>query len=385
MLADITLKVPSTIEFGLGKIATLKDHLKSNRRVFFLVDAPVVKEIEPLLRNISEMGIKTQVSSEVVPEPPIESLEKLLKPVAQFNPDAVVGIGGGSTMDLAKLASVLFNSAQKTEDIIGIDKVQARSVKLITATTTAGTGSEVTPIAVLTDTEAGLKKGVVSKHIVPDVAIVDPALTITMPPALTAVTGMDAITHCIEAYTNRFAHPVIDTLALEGVKLMFRNLEQAVVDGNNLEARSAMALGSLYGGLCLGPVNTAAVHALAYPLGGLFKVSHGTSNSVLLPFVMKFNLPSCTARYADIARALGLDGAQSEETLAIQAIKEIRALSERCSIPASLQELEIPESAIQEMAVAALQVQRLLNNNPREVRLEDAVAIYQAAYRGDVS
>ena len=384
MLGNITLNFPSTIEFGSGKITTLKDHLKSSRRVFFLIDVPVLQELKPLLREIRQMGIETEISSEIVPEPPIESLENLLLPVSTFNPDTVVGIGGGSTMDLAKLVSVLFNSDQKIKEIIGINNVKRRSVKLITAATTAGTGSEVTPIAVLTDIKAGLKKGVVSKYLVPDVAIVDPALTIGMPAGLTAVTGMDAITHCIEAYTNRFAHPIIDTLALEGIKLMCKNFEKAVNNGNDLEARSAMALGSMYGGLCLGPVNTAAVHALAYPLGGLYKISHGTSNSVLLPFVMKFNLSACTSRYAAIARAMGIDGALPDETLAIAAIREIRALSKRCGIPGSLQELGIPESAIQEMAEAALQVQRLLSNNPRDVRMEDAVVIYDAAYRGNL-
>ncbi len=384
MLDNITLNVPSTIEFGSAKIATLKDHLKSSRKVFFLIDDPVLQGLEPLLREIGQMGIETEISSEIVPEPPIESLKNLLPPVAAFNPDTVVGIGGGSTMDLAKLVSVLLNSDQKIKEIIGINNVKRRSVKLVTAATTAGTGSEVTPIAVLTDIKAGLKKGVVSKYLVPDVAIVDPALTIGMPAALTAVTGMDAITHCIEAYTNRFAHPIIDILALEGIKLMCKNLEKAVADGKNLEARSAMALGSMYGGLCLGPVNTAAVHALAYPLGGLYKISHGTSNSVLLPFVMKFNLPACTARYAAIARAMGHDPELPDETLARAAITEIRTISNRCGIPGSLQELDIPETALQGMAVAALQVQRLLSNNPREVRLEDAVTIYGAAYRGDL-
>ncbi len=300
-----------------------------------------------------------------------------------FNPDCVVGIGGGSTMDCAKLAAVLFSGAQSTEEVIGVDNVASRHVKLIAAPTTSGTGSEVTPIAVLTDTNEGLKKGVVSRYLIPDVALVDPELTIGMPPPLTAATGMDAITHCLEAYTNRHGHPIIDTFALEGIRLMYPHLNAAVADGSDITARNAMSLGSLYGGLCLGPVNTAAVHALAYPLGGLFHVSHGTSNSVLLPFVMNFNLASCQQRYSTIARAIGLKGTD-DAARAAELVGAVRTLSQKCGIPASLRELKIPRDAIEEMAAAALQVQRLLQNNPREVLLEDARNIYEAAYEGQL-
>lgn len=382
MISDITLNLPSTIEFGVGKIASLIDHLRSSNRVFFLVDKPILEAVEPIIKIVAESGAEIKVSTEVVPEPPIESLEKLLMPVKEFNPDTVVGIGGGSTMDLAKLVSVLFPGNQKIQEIIGIGNVLSRTVKLVTAATTSGTGSEVTPIAVLTDTKAGLKKGVVSNHILPDVAIVDPALAKGMPPFLTAVTGMDAITHCIEAYTNRIAHPIIDSYALQGIKRMTSSLQAAVDNGENIKARTDMALGSLYGGLCLGPVNTAAVHALAYPLGGVFKVSHGVSNSVLLPFVMNFNLPSCIDRYAEIGRVMGLADTDSEEILARSTISALRKLSNQCGIPSSLEELKIPKSAIPGMADAAMDVQRLLVNNPREVTPADAVTIYEAAYYG---
>jgi len=382
MIENISLNIPGTIEFGLGKIETLQDHLRQNRRIFFLVDEPVLALVSPIFEEIKKRGVAVKVSTEVIPEPPFESLEALLAPVKAFDPDAVVGIGGGSTMDLAKLVAVLFTGEQRIEEIIGIDNVIGRTVKLITVSTTSGTGSEVTPIAVLTDARAGLKKGVVSKHIIPDVAIVDPELTIGMPSFLTAVTGMDAMTHCIEAYTNRFAHPIIDALALEGIKMIGRSLEDAVKNGTDKNARTEMALGSLYGGLCLGPVNTAAVHALAYPLGGIYKISHGVSNSVLLPFVMNYNFPSCITRYAEIGRAMGLENQSSDESLARSAIDEIRKLSDRCQIPGSLKALDVPESAIPEMAVAAMEVQRLLQNNPREVGIQDAKDIYEKAYNG---
>jgi alcohol dehydrogenase class IV len=212
------------------------------------------------------------------------------------------------------------------------------------------------------------------------VAIVDPELTLSVPPAITASTGMDAMTHCLEAYTNRHAHPIIDNIAIEGIRLIGSTLQTAVHSGTDLDARTSMALGSLYGGLCLGPVNTAAVHAMAYPLGGEFSIPHGVANAVLLPFVMSFNLPSCVEKYAKIATTLGVPQSEDSATVARQGILRIRELSENCGIPSGLRALDIPESAIPRMAEGALQVKRLMDNNPRPVTLDDAVAIFKNAF-----
>ena len=382
MIANISLNLPAVIEFGAGKINTLSLHLQGCRKIFLLVDKPVFPKIEPLVREIESSGKEVFVSTEVVPEPPIDTLSGLLLPVKDFRPDAVVGIGGGSTMDLAKLVSVLFTGEQQIHEVIGINNLGKRNIRLVLASTTSGTGSEVTPIAVLTDTREKLKKGVVSPHLVADVTIVDPELTLGLPAPVTAATGMDAMTHCIEAYTNRFAHPVIDNLALQGIALIAANLETVVSDGGNLEGRTALALGSLYGGLCLGPVNTAAVHALAYPLGGEFNVPHGVANSVLLPFVMDFNLSKCSGKYAQVARAMGVTTRGSDKTTAEEGIQRIKGLSARCGIPKGLKQLAIPESAIPVMAKAAMLVTRLLDNNPRKVELKDAEAIFRAAFKG---
>ena len=325
------------------------------------------------------------MSTEVVPEPPIDTLTGLLRTVKSFNPDAVVGVGGGSTMDLAKLLAVLCSGDQKIHDVIGINKLGRRKTRLILAATTSGTGSEVTPIAVLTDTKEKLKKGVVSPHLVADVTIVDPELTMDLPVQVTAATGMDAMTHCIEAYTNRFAHPVIDEIALQGIRLIAENLETAVFSGGNLAARTAMSLGSLYGGLCLGPVNTAAVHALAYPLGGEFNIPHGVANSVLLPFVMDFNLPACTEKYAQVARATGVTTKGSPDDVAKEGIRKIKQLSQRCGIPSGLNPLGIPAGAIPSMAKSAMLVTRLLDNNPRKLELPDVQAIFTAAFNGSAA
>jgi alcohol dehydrogenase class IV len=201
-----------------------------------------------------------------------------------------------------------------------------------------------------------------------------------VPPAITAATGLDALTHCLEAYTNRFAQPFIDMYAFEGMRLIAANLVQAVRQGDDVHARSQVAMGSLLGGFCLGPVNTAAVHALSYPLGSSFHLPHGLSNALLLPYVMEFNLSAAPGRYADVAVALGCLREEDDRATALKGVERVRALICECGILATLKEAGIPENAIPDMAAAALKITRLLNNNPRTVTLEDAIAIYKAAY-----
>ena len=190
---------------------------------------------------------------------------------------------------------------------------------------------------------------------------------------------MDALTHCIEAYANRFAHPIVDVYALEGIRQIARHLATAVEHGNNVAARTAVALGSLYGGMCLGPVNTAAVHALAYPLGSEFHVAHGVSNAVLLPHVLEFNLPAAPARYAAIAAAMGVEHASDHVTTAQRGLEQIRELSRRCGILAHMTALGIPAEAVERMARSAMTVTRLLERNVREVTLQNAIDIYRRA------
>lgn len=213
-----------------------------------------------------------------------------------------------------------------------------------------------------------------------DAAYIDPKLTWSVPAKVTAETGMDALTHCIEAYTNKFAHPLVDMYALMGIKLIAASLEHAVTNGKDQEAREAMALGSMYGGLCLGPVNTAAVHALSYPIGGEFHISHGLSNAILLPAVMRFNYIANPKKFAEVAVACGVKRLENDERTAIAGVDFITALSKRCGIPTTLTELNIPQDAVGRMAKAAMNVQRLLKNNPRTVTEADAKAIYESLY-----
>ena len=391
MIEPVTLRQPRIVEFGAGKRSTVSQHLAGCRTVLAVCDAAVRPHIDDLARAIDAAAARVEWITGVVPEPPITEVERLRERVARLRPDCIVGIGGGSAIDLAKVLAVLGSSSQPVTGIIGIDKVEGRSPRLIALPTTSGTGSEVTPIAVLTDVEAHLKKGVVSTHLVPDVAIVDPELTVSVPASVTASTGLDALTHCIEAFTNVHAHPAVDVYAVEGIRLISTNVVEAVRDPTNLDARSAMSLGSLYGGLCLGPVNTAAVHALAYPLGGTFKVAHGVANSMLLPYVMDFNRPSCPDRYASVATAMGViapgelaePGArEAVDRAARTAIEAVRKLARDCGLPGSLAEFGVTEADLDSMAEAAILVTRLLNNNPRKVGVADAREIYRKALAG---
>jgi len=282
-------------------------------------------------------------------------------------------------MDVAKLVAALFDGRQQIDDAIGVDRLSGRALPLACVPTTAGTGSEVTPIAVVGVENEDLKKGVVSRHLVPDAAYLDPLLTMSMPPAVTAATGLDALTHCIEAYANRFAHPLVDVQALAGIRLIAANLERAVHHGDDLEAREAMLRASYYGGLCLGPVNTAAVHALAYPLGGEFGIAHGVANALLLPHVLRFNLDAAPRRYAEIAHALGISPSGDDMRDAMAGIDRIVALSQACGVHLSLASHGIGAEAIPRMAAAAMTVTRLLERNPRELCEADCASIYQAA------
>lgn len=284
-------------------------------------------------------------------------------------------------MDVAKLVAALLRSDQPVREAFGIEKLSGpREVELICLPTTSGTGSEVSPNAILLDERDQLKKGVVSPQLVPDAAYVDPMLTLSAPPAVTAATGLDALTHCIEAYANKLAHPMVDVWAIEGVRVIAASLVRAVEHGDDVDARTKMSLGSLYGGLCLGPVNTGAVHALAYPLGGEFHIAHGVSNALLLPHVLEFNLPAAPSRYAAIAQALGAEDCGDDLATARAGLEEVHELSRRCGVPARLSELGIPETAIDRMAAGAMTVTRLLDRNVRTVTLEDAKMIYRRAF-----
>jgi len=340
---------------------------------------PLKKSLTSLIDELEQNKIQILLNTSIVAEPSFADFEKLMQTVTPFNPDVVIGIGGGSVLDIAKLVAAQFENEQPLKEYVGIGLLRGRKKKLICVPATSGTGSEVSPNAILVDNE-GQKKGIISPYLVPDIVYVDPLLTVSVPPAITAATGLDALTHCLEAYTNKFSQPVIDMYAHEGMRLIAENIVTAVKDSNNIEAREKVAMGSLLGGFCLGPVNTAGVHALSYPLGSIFHLPHGLSNALLLPYVMEYNIPAATKKYAEVAMALGCDRKDTDEATAYAGLDKIRSLIKSCGIPATLKEVNVPESAITQMAIDALKIQRLLKNNPREITEQDAIDIYKSAY-----
>lgn len=378
----VTLLQPPRIVFGNGCAVKCLELLQQRgvRRLMLVSSTPVLKTIGPVLEALQHVSLSVVHSPPVDTEPTIAMLEATLKIARSEMSEAVLGIGGGSAMDMAKLVAAFAHGPQRVQEAFGVNLLQGRELLLVCVPTTSGTGSEVSPAGILLDESDHLKKGVVSPHLVPDAAYIDPLLTLSVPPPVTAATGLDALTHCIEAYANKIAHPVVDLYALQGIRLIRTNLLRAVRNGGDVEARASLALGSFFGGLCLGPVNTAAVHALAYPLGGQFHVAHGVSNAVLLPHVIRFNLREAPDRYAEVATALGVERDGSALSTAERGAERLFQLSKECGVPQRLSELGVPRDAIPQMARAALTITRLLKNNLRPVTEADAIRIYEAAY-----
>ena len=372
---------PGKLIFGNGTLSQLADEVLQlqPKKVFIATITPLENTIADFIAALKNSGVEIVTDTSIVQEPSFADFEKLMQTVTPFNPDIVIGIGGGSVLDVAKLVAAQLENEQQLKDYVGIGLLKGRKKKLICVPATSGTGSEVSPNAILVD-EENQKKGIISPYLVPDIVYVDPLLTVSVPPAITAATGLDALTHCLEAYTNKFAQPFIDMYAYEGMRLIAANIETTVKNGNDIAAREKVAMGSLLGGFCLGPVNTAGVHALSYPLGSMFHLAHGLSNALLLPYVMQFNIPAAANRYADVAVALGCKRLDSDTATAFAGVKKIMELSKACGIPSTLQEVNVPESAIPQMAADAMKIQRLLKNNPREITEQDAIAIYKAAY-----
>jgi len=380
-MRTVTFLNAGKLVFGPDAWAAMRQDIGDSdcRRLFVVSIGHLAATLDELKDDLSARGIACAFDFSIVNEPSFAEFDAVLDKAKAFGADCVMGVGGGSVMDVAKLLAAQLGNSQALREIVGTGKLKGRDTHLICIPTTSGTGSEVSPNALFVDDEDN-KVGIVSPHLVPDTVYVCPELTLSVPPAVTAATGIDALTHCIEAYANRFAHPMCDVLALEGIRLIAGSLATACADGANLDARTDLALGSVYGGMCLGPVNTGAVHALAYPLGAVFHVPHGLSNALMLPYVMEFTLPEAVPQYAAIARALGAAEGGDDEQTARNGIVRVREVIANCNLPSRLSEIGIPADAIDRMAEDALKVQRLLKNNLRPVTVEDARAVYRAAF-----
>ena len=385
---DFNFNTTPGIIFGKGASVSSCDRIidKLGDNIFVITDADLTKiELnKPIINQISKSS-NLEVFDDVESDPSKKTLIKALKSAKNFKPTGILGFGGGSSMDIAKLISLLVGTEQDIENIWGVGNAKGPRLPLVLIPTTAGTGSEVTPISIIT-LEKDEKKGVSSPIILPDLTILDPELTLNLPSDITAATGIDAMVHAIEAYTsnNQNNNPISKLLAIESLKLLGTSIETAVFDGHNIEARSNMLLGSMMAGQAFANSPVAAVHALAYPIGGIFHIPHGLSNSLVLPHVLKFNSTNAKAceQYAFLAPFVFKDINQNTNTKNIcnDFIDRLENLSLLLNLPSKLRELDIHKDACVKMAKESMKQTRLLVNNPREVTEEDALNIYNAAW-----
>jgi len=379
------IMLPRKILFGAGCLDRIADEARQlgARRALIVTDPGVYQAglTEPAREPLVGAGIDVDVFSEAEPEPTLPWLDATAAKMRRQKYDLLVGVGGGSSMDFAKGLSVLLTHGGSGRDYLGVDKVPGPGIPVFALPTTAGTGSEVTNIAIFGDPERELKAGMVSPHLFVHLALVDPTLTYGCPPRVTAASGMDSLVHAIECYTSKKASTFSDTVSLEAMRLIAGNLKTAVRDGANKESRNGMSEGALLAGMAFVNASCAAVHALAYPLGSRFHVPHGVANGLLLSYVMECNLPASLAKYATVGRMLGVETeGRSPQEAAEQGVLAARTLAADIGLPVRLRDLGVPREALEGMAVATMDVTRLLDSNPKPLTLDDVRQIWQNAW-----
>ena len=387
-MSDFNFNTTPGIIFGKGVSTSSSDKIidKLGDNIFLITDANLIKiGLNKSIINELSKSSSVEVFDDVESDPSKKTLIKALDRAKTFKPTGILGFGGGSSMDIAKLVSLLIGTEQNIENIWGVGNAKGPRLPLVLIPTTAGTGSEVTPISIIT-LEGDQKKGVSSPIILPDLAVLDPELTLNLPRDITAATGIDAMVHAIEAYTsiNQNNNPISKLLAIESLKLLGTSIETAVFDGHNIEARSNMLLGSMMAGQAFANSPVSAVHALAYPIGGIFHIPHGLSNSLILPHVLKFNSinPKACEQYAFLAPFIfkDINLKTNNQIICNEFIERLENLSSLLNIPSKLRDIDIPKEACAKMAKESMKQTRLLVNNPREVTEEDAFNIYNAAW-----
>lgn len=385
-----TVTQPTKIQFGTGAISNLAETVKdfNGSNVFLVVDPGIVKAglIDSITAPLKKAKIPFTLYDNIDPEPGLKLADQGKKLAKKAGCDCVVGVGGGSAMDVAKAVAILLTNSGKAEKYLGLGLIKNPGVPKIMIPTSAGTGAEVTFTAVFINEKTGSKGGMNGDPLYPDAAILDPELTVSLPPHVTAYTGIDALTHALEAYTSTQAHAISEMYSLEAIELIARHLPEAYANGNNIEARSATLLGSLLAGKALATAGVGLVHAMAYPMGGMFGIPHGLANAVLLPYVVEYNLIGNMAKFATLAQVLGqnIDELTLRESanLCVDALFD---LNDDVGIPATLNDLDIPFDSIPEMAKIALTVTRPVENNPRKPTLEDVISIYETAFDGYIT
>lgn len=396
-----TFHTATELIFGRNATNELGDAARRHgiRRVFVITDPIILQAgcIDPVHAALSQDGIEVEIFSGGEPEPSLRAAERAIEAGRAFAPDAVLGLGGGSNLDLSKIVSVVLKHGGTPRDYVGENRIPGPVLPLICVPTTAGTGSEVSAATVLTDTDNQIKVGILSNFLRPLIALVDPLLTLTCPPKVTADSGIDALTHALEAYTAvdnaqfplphgersvyQGRNPFGDMVAERAIDLVGKHLRTAVKDGQNLEAREGMALAAVLGGLAFSNVGVAAVHALEYPVGGAVHCSHGAGNGLLLPYVLRFNKSACQPQLARVAALLGEDvRGLDEATAAERAIEAVERLRADIGIPLRLRDIGVREDQLRLFAEKASKIQRVLRVNPRSTTVEDLEGILRSAY-----
>jgi alcohol dehydrogenase class IV len=395
-----TFHTAGQLLFGRNAVRQLGDLAaqRGAKRALVVTDPILLKTglVEPIHASLSEAGVAVEVFSGGEPEPSLRAAHAAITAARAFHPDTILGLGGGSNMDLSKITATVLTHGGEPRDYVGDSKIPGPVMPLFCLPTTAGTGSEVSAAAVLTDTDNQIKVGILSNYLRPALALVDPLLTVSCPPKVTADSGIDALTHAVEAYTAvdnetfplphgertvyQGRHPFGDMLAERAISLIGQFLRRAVSNGNDLDAREGMALGATMAGMSFSNVGVAVVHALEYPVGGATHCSHGAGNGLLLPFVMRFNLPARKKQFAAIARLLGEDVTKlTEDAAAERAVTAVEKLRADIGIPQRLRDLGVKPEQLRPFAEKAFGIKRILRVNPRPVTADDLEKILQAA------
>ena len=378
-MASFDFRTVPHIHVGAGSAGRLADIaaklIGSRKRVFLVTDKGVrgLGLLDGAVAGLEEAGLTVAINDSVLADPPEDMVLAAVNEARKFGAELVIGFGGGSSMDTAKLVALLLGTDQPLSDMYGVGQVKGGRLPLILIPTTAGTGSEVTPISVVTVGETS-KMGVNDPALYADLAVLDAELTYGLPRAVTAATGIDAMVHCIEAYTSKIEkNPISDALALAGLKKLHGAIERACMDGKDTQAREDMLLGALLAGQAFANAPVGAVHALAYPLGGIFHVPHGLSNSLMLPPVLRYNAEEADPLYAELSAHIGL-----ADPGAVALVEEMERIADAVKIETRLSQVGVSHNDLPKLAEDAMKVQRLLVNNPREMTLEAAQACYEA-------
>jgi len=384
MPVNYQFRTADHIVAGKHSIRRLKDHVRTivpkADRALIITQPSIVKlgAIGEVQAQLTEIGIQSDVCTAILPEPTAQNIEDVFRGIREKRYDILIGIGGGSVLDGTKILSVLQTNSKKVEELLGTDLVEKPGIPIVLIPSTSGTGAEVTPNAIVTLPEEELKVGIVSPLLLPKLVILDPVITLGLPKPITAATGMDAFTHSLESFISTKANPISDMFALESIRLISASIVEAYENGSSIQARENTLLGSTYGGMALTAAGTAAVHALAYPLGGKYRIPHGVANSMLLPHVMEFNMDAITERLSLAAEAMGIAASDlTAEQAAEAVVQKIREWTKRLNIPQDLKAFGVTASDVDDLADSASKVTRLLHNNPKPLSLENIKDIYR--------